>query len=82
MYYGLPITSASLYQILNKIDALTSNFGAQIPPGVNDRNGFPCVLKTTPIIKLNKCIFIIHYNRIIYMTNRPFMAVITSFNHI
>ena len=33
MYYGLPITSASLYQILNKIYALTSNFGAQIPPG-------------------------------------------------
>ena len=34
MYYGLPITSEIPYQILNKIDALTSNFGAQIPPGV------------------------------------------------
>ena len=47
MYYGLPITSESLYKILNKIDTLTSNFWAQIPPGVNDRNGFPSVLKPT-----------------------------------
>ena len=33
MYYGLPIASKILYQILKKIDALTSNFGAQIPLG-------------------------------------------------
>ena len=33
MYYGVPITSIILYQILNKIDTLTSNFGAQIPLG-------------------------------------------------
>ena len=33
VYYGIPITSGSLYQILNKIDALTNNFGAQIPLG-------------------------------------------------
>ena len=53
MYYGLQITSISLYKIMNKIDALTSNFGAQIPPGVNDRNGFPSVLQPTQILKLN-----------------------------
>ena len=33
MYYFLPITSEILYQIMIKTDALTSNFGAQIPPG-------------------------------------------------
>ena len=31
MYYGPPISSKTLYQILNKIDEFTSNFGAQIP---------------------------------------------------
>ena len=33
MYYGPPISSVILYQILNKIDEFTSNFEAQIPPG-------------------------------------------------
>ena len=31
MYYHPPIRSSILYQILNKIDDFTSNFGAQIP---------------------------------------------------
>ena len=53
MYNFLPITSSSIYQIMNKIDALTSNFGGQIPPGVIDRNGFPSVLQPTIILKLN-----------------------------
>ena len=65
MYYGIPITSSILYQIMNKIDALTSNFGAQIPPGLNDRNGFPSVLKLTLILKFKKDICIIHYERLI-----------------
>ena len=73
MYYGLPITSEILYQILNKIDALTSNFGAQI---------FPSVLQPTLIINFKKGIFIINYHILIYITNRPPMAVITSFNQI
>ena len=57
MYYELPITSSSLYQILNKIDALTSNFGAQIPPS-NGRNGLPNIQKPTRILKLRKGIWI------------------------
>ena len=64
MYYGLTITSESLYQILNKIDALTSNFGAQIPPG-NYRNGLPNVQKPTQIIKLRKGICIRNKQRLI-----------------
>ena len=82
MYYGLPITSESLYQILNKIDALTSNFGAQIPLRVNDRNGFPSVLQPTRILKFKQGICRRHYQRLIYITNRPPMVVITSFNQI
>ena len=65
---------------MNKIDSLTGNFGAQIPPGVNDRNGFPSVMKTTIIMKFNNFICIINYNRLIYITNQPTRAVITSFN--
>ena len=82
MYYGLPITPASLYKILNKIDALTSNFGGQIPPGVIDRNGFPSVLQPTLILKFKQGICIIHYQGLIYITNQTPMAVITSFNQI
>ena len=82
MYYGLPINSTILYQILNKIDALTSNFGAQIPHGVNDRNGFPSVLKPALIMKLNHWICIIHYQILKYINNIPPMVVITSFNQI
>ena len=82
MYYGTTISSKSLYQILNKIDTLTSNFGAQIPPMVNDRNGFPSVLQPTIIIKLNNWICIINYQRLIYIKNIPTMYVTTSFNQI
>ena len=52
---------SSLYQILIKIYALTSNFGAQIPPEVNGRNGFPNVKKPTQIIKLKQFMCRINY---------------------
>ena len=57
-------------------------FWAQIPLKVSGRNGLPNVQKPTKIIKLNNGMCIIHFNRLIFITNRPRMALITSFNQI
>ena len=60
---------------------LLAIFGSN-PLGVSGRNGFQNVQKPTLIIKLNHGLCMVHYNRLLFITNRPRMAVITSFNQI